>query len=142
MATAVPDMTTPVQQAISAWPEPAQAVAKDLRRLVFEVAEDTGTGPLTETLKWGQPAYLNSARRVGTTIRLGYAAGEEDPLRLLVHCGTTLVDSYRERFGKELSFQGNRAICLSETGDLPEEPLRQCIAMALGYHVNKETGRG
>ena len=56
----------------------------EMRALIFAAAEATGTAPLTETLKWGQPAYL-PAKRAGTTIRLGVEGGHP---ALFVHCQT------------------------------------------------------
>lgn len=39
-----------------------------LRALVLDVAAKTeGVGPLTETLKWGQPSYLTDETKSGTT---------------------------------------------------------------------------
>lgn len=43
-----------------------------MRRLIVATAAETsGVGPLTEMLKWGEPAYLTEATVSGSTIRLG-----------------------------------------------------------------------
>ncbi len=40
-----------------------------LRALIFAVAKETdGVGPLEETLKWREPAYLTSKSKSGTTL--------------------------------------------------------------------------
>ena len=139
---AVPIMPAPVRDVFKAWPAPVRSRAARVRELILETADGTGTGPLTETLKWGEPAYLNEEQRVGTTVRLAHAPGSERPLRILVHCQTDLIDRYRERFGAELAFDGNRAICLSDAEALPEEPLRHCISLALAYHRDKRGSHG
>ena len=134
----IPPCPGAVAAAMTGWPDHVQAI----RTMIFEVAEATGTGPLTETLKWGQPAYLPEATKAGTTVRLGYVAEVANPLRIYVHCQTNLVDRFRERFGDTLTFEGDRAICLSDTDALPDAPLRHCIAMVLNYHRDKRSAHG
>ena len=120
----------------STWSPEARDFGHRLRQLIHEMAKETRTGPLTETLKWGQPAYLTEATRAGTTIRSGDATDTAPPGRLYVHCGTNLVERYRTLFDEHLMFEGKRAICLPL--DLtPEAPIRACIGMALTYHRDK-----
>lgn len=88
-------------------------------------------------LKWGQPSYLTSVSKGGTTIRIGPAKGEPGRVALYVHCQTHLIDRFRERYGDTLSFEGKRAILLDVEAPLPVEPLRHCIALALTYHRDK-----
>ena len=108
-----------------------------LRSLIFSVAaEIPGVGPLEETLKWGQPAYLTSASRTGTTLRLDADASADGDHALYVNCQTDLVERWRDRF-PGLRFSGTRAINLRSTAPLPEDDLAQCISMALTYHVDK-----
>lgn len=105
-----------------------------MRAMIFEVAEDLGVGPLTETLKWGEPAYLTAASRAGTTIRLGARGGRA---ALFFHCQTPLVEEARMAFPDHFDFEGNRAVILK--GDVPQSDaaLRHCIARALTYHRQK-----
>ncbi|MEM6577065.1 MAG: DUF1801 domain-containing protein [Pseudomonadota bacterium] len=105
----------------------------EIRDLIFAAAEATGTAPLTETLKWGQPAYL-PAKRAGTTIRLGATAAHA---ALYVHCQTRLVDQYRDRFPNEFEYEGNRAVLIPHDQPLATDALAQVIAMALTYHRAK-----
>ena len=109
-----------------------------LRQLIFEIAEATeGVGPIRETLKWGEPAYLTEATGSGTTIRLGWKAAAPTRYAMYFHCRTHLVDSFRALF-PELRFEGNRAIVFDESDEVPQEPLSVCIAMALTYHRDKK----
>jgi hypothetical protein len=36
-----------------------------------------------------------------------------------------------------LRFGGNRSILLNARDEIPEAPLRHCVALALTYHLNK-----
>ena len=104
-----------------------------LRALIFTAAEATGTTPLTETLKWGQPAFL-PARKVGTTLRLGMT---QDLPTLFVPCSTNLLDRYRDAFPSEFTYSGDRAVHLPAEGPFPEDAFQQIAAMALTYHRDK-----
>ena len=108
-----------------------------LRELIFDVAEsDPDVGPVTETLKWGQPSYLTHKPKSGTTIRLGWSE-TGDTVSLFVHCQTSLVDTWRAHYGDALTFIGNREIALPTDQPLPRAALQHCIAMALTYHLRK-----
>ena len=110
-----------------------------LRQLIFETAARTeGVGPLTETLKWKEPAYLTATSRSGSTVRIGWKRSAPDRYAIYFHCGTTLIDSFRTLFPEEFLFEGNRAIMFKMSDPVPEGPLATCIAMALTYHRNKK----
>jgi hypothetical protein len=129
-----------VKAVFDAYPEHLLPGLLNLRRLIFSVASTRGDiGPLTETLKWGQPSYLTSQSKSGTTVRIdqikpkkGHAA---EHYGLFVHCSTTLVSTWRDLFDGVLSFEGNRCIRFATTDEPPEEVLRHCIDMALTYHL-------
>jgi hypothetical protein len=140
--TAVPSLPPAVEAVFASYPPAVRRKLMAVRRLIFATAAATeGVGPLTETLKWGEPAYLTDASKSGSTIRLGWKAKAPERYALLVHCQTTLVDSYRTLFADELSFEGNRAIVFQVADPLPEGPLGACIAMALTYHRTKRPDR-
>ncbi len=119
------------------WPAHHVQRLEKMRELIFAAADATGTTPLTETLKWGQAAYL-PAKRAGTTLRLGIEA--ERPA-LFVHCQTDLVSRYRVLFPTEFTYSGSRAVLLPETGPFPEAAFQQIAAMALTYHRDKRAAR-
>ncbi len=111
----------------------------ELRELVLEVAaEDELIGPLEETLKWGEPAYLTSATRSGSTIRLAPVRGRDDKVALFFNCQTDLVSTFRDQFGELFEFEGNRAVILDVDGELPVEAVSSCVRSALTYHARKK----
>ncbi|MBL4626750.1 MAG: DUF1801 domain-containing protein, partial [Roseicyclus sp.] len=112
---------------------PARARLLEMRALIFAAAEATGTAPLTETLKWGQPAYL-PAKKAGTTPRLGISNGA--PV-LFVHCQTDLVDRYRTAFPTEFTYSGTRAVHVPADGPFNDAAFQQIAALALTYHRDK-----
>jgi hypothetical protein len=130
-----PPMPADVAVTFSAFPDRVRARLLEARDLIFETAADIeGVGPLTETLKWGEPAYLTEATRSGSTIRLGWFRSLERGCALLFNCRTTLVDDFRERFPGVFAYEKNRAILLDAREPLPKAPLSVCLGMALTYH--------
>jgi len=135
-APPVPDT---VASALADFSEPTRRQILCIRRLIFEVAATTpGVGSLTETLKWGEPAYLTDASRSGSTIRLGVSKSHEDTAAILFNCRTTLVERFRTHFPDVLAYQGNRAILIPASIPLQEPVLAICLAMALTYHRQAE----
>ncbi len=113
-----------------------------LRRLILETAASLdGVGPIEETLKWGEPAYLPALSGSGTTVRLGWKPAAPDEVSLLFHCQTTLVPDFRARHGDRLRFDGKRRIVLDVATALPRAELADCIAAALTYHSDRRRRR-
>ena len=108
----------------------------ELRSLILDTAtENAAIGPLEETLKWGQPAFLTSATKSGTTVRINQHGKSDDQYALYVHCQTDLLERYRQLYGDTLSFQGNRAIVFDVADEIPIDAVKHCVAMALTYHL-------
>ncbi len=109
--------------------------------LILETAAKTpGVGALDETLKWGQPSYLTTETRSGSTIRIDRvkpgAGDDKERYALYVHCQTTLVWTFRRLYREELTFGGNRSILLEADRRLPKAAVRHRIALALTHHRN------
>lgn len=121
---------TPV---LATYPAAAQAHAATLSDLIRNEAKRLAAGPLTETLKWGEPAFLTEATKSGTTLRIAWKPKAPDVLQMLVSCQTNLIDTWRTRF-PELRFAGDRAVLLPLDAPLPRDALRSCAALALTYH--------
>ena len=128
-------MPADVAAVFSAFPAHVRARLLEVRELIFETAADTeGVGPLTETLKWGEPAYLTEATGSGSTIRLGWFRSSARDCAVLFNCRTTLVDDFRSQFPDVFAYEKNRAILLDAGKKLLEAPLSACLKMALTYH--------
>ncbi|WP_018698793.1 DUF1801 domain-containing protein [Amorphus coralli] len=136
----VPDPPAEVARAFDAFPAAVRTRLLEVRALIFSTADGLdGVGPLTETLKWGEPAYLTEASRSGTTIRLGVLRDAPPTPALFVNCQTTLADDFRA-LAPELECRGSRALLLPATGPLDAEPLRRCLALALTYKRRRRGG--
>lgn len=113
-----------------------------LRELILETAASTrGVGPIEETLKWGEPAYLTSETRSGSTIRIHWKKSAPREYSICFHCQTTLVSGFRRHFPHDFKYDGNRRIIFSENDRVPKAPLSRCIASALTYHSDKKARR-
>ena len=124
-----------VTTALARYRAPAQARLLEVRELIFEVAAQTdGVGALTETLKWGEPAYLTEASGSGTTIRLGVSRQAPDACAVFFNCQTTLIEQFRAQFGRDLAFEGNRGLIIACNGPLPRAAIAFCLHAALVYH--------
>ncbi|WP_425039797.1 DUF1801 domain-containing protein [Primorskyibacter sp. S187A] len=114
---------------------PYRDVLMDTRKLIFDVAaSDPRIGALEETLRWGEPAYVTTRKKTGSTIRLGVAKASGTPA-LFFNCQTRIVEEMRVRFGTELTYEKNRAILLDEKGLAAPDALGIAIAAALTYHL-------
>jgi hypothetical protein len=130
-----PPMPADVAAAFARFPERVRARLLEARGLIFETAADIdGVGPLKETLKWGEPAYLTEASGAGSTVRLGWFRSSERECAVLFNCRTTLVDDFRNQFPDVFAYEKNRAILLDAREPLPKAPLSVCLGMALTYH--------
>jgi Domain of unknown function (DU1801) len=131
-----------VAAVFDAYPPAVKKRLLRLRDLIFETAAATeGVGALEETLKWGRPSYLTPETKSGSTIRIDRHKSGDGRTAMFFHCQTRLVDTFRDMFRDDLAFEGNRAIVFDAGDELPEAPLRHCIAMALTYHLNKKKKR-
>ncbi len=129
--------STAIDAVFDAYPRPVQAKLLALRRLIFDTAKTTnGVGVLEEALKWGQPSYLTTESKSGSTVRIDQLKTEAGGYAVYFHCQTDLVETFRELYPK-LRYGGNRSILLDASEKLPEAALRHCIALALTYHARK-----
>ncbi|MGL9622595.1 DUF1801 domain-containing protein [Bradyrhizobium sp. U531] len=126
-----------VSRAIDALPAPIGKRLLQVRDLIFAAAAaHDDVGKLTETLKWGEPAYLTDETGSGSTIRLGRLK-DSDHAAVLFNCKTTLVDEFRERFPDQFEYRQTRALLVPVTGRLPKQELSVCLSLALTYHRDR-----
>ena len=127
-----------VAAVFDAHPPRVRARLLKLRQLILETAAQTdGVGELEEALRWGDPSYLTSKTKSGSTVRINRVKGSEDRYALYFTCSTTLVETFRQVYPDLFSFSENRAISFHLDEEVPTEALSHCIALALRYHLDK-----
>lgn len=110
-----------------------------LRELIFDVAAETeGVGQLQETLKWGEPAYLTSQSKSGSTVRMDWKAKSPSQYAVYFNCNTGLVDTFRTIFPNDFKFEGRRAIVFDIADHVPKDALAVCLSASLTHHVTKK----
>ena len=128
-----------VAHAFAAYPPAVRRKLLALRALIFETASSIeGVGEIEETLKWGEPAYLTSESKSGSTIRIDWKKSNPLQYAMYFHCRTNLVETFRTLFPKEFKFDGDRAIVFDAADTVSTDALSVCIAAAFTYHRAKK----
>ena len=122
-----------VSAIFSAYPHDVQKRLLELRDLILITAAQVGVGQLEETLKWGQPSYLTSATKSGTTVRIDADSKFGCDYALYVNCQTRLIADCRELY-PDLTYGGNRSVHFKVCEPFPIAPMRHFIELALTYH--------
>jgi hypothetical protein len=140
-------MPSDVQTAFDRFEPTVRDTLRRCRALVFSVAaECDAVGLVSETLKWGQPAYLTETTRAGSTLRLGQyenagVTADTNCAALYVHCATDLIEQFRQFYPDCFIYQGKRALVINGDIDPVIDELRHCIALALTYRLRKRPGQ-
>ncbi|MBO9396233.1 DUF1801 domain-containing protein [Shimia sp. R9_2] len=116
-------------------PEAPRTQLSAVRALLHGAAQAANI-PLSESLKWGQPSFA-PPRKLGTPVRLSWSEKTPDHCAFLVHCQTTLVESWRHMYAARFTYDGTRAVHLPLASSLPEDALHQMAVMAFTYHAAK-----
>lgn len=127
-------MKNEIKTKFESYPKPVQERLYRLRELVFQVAADEHLGEVEESLKWGQPSYRT---KDGSPLRIDWKPKSPDEYAMYFNCSTRLVETFRELHHDRLKLKDNREITFVLGEELPEQELRQCVAMALKYHTLK-----
>ena len=138
MTRTPPPIPADVRKVFDAWPSEARAQSLTLRALIYATAERTPcVGMLEEALRWGEPAYLTSQTRSGSTVRLGWKPARPQHVAIYFHCRTGFVVTFRTLFPREFAFEGNRAILLGIGEQVDRSAIVMCIAAALRYNFER-----
>lgn len=131
-----------VKAVFKKYPDDVRTKLMWLRELIFQTAASCDqVGELEETLKWGQPSYLTSESKSGTTIRIDELKSEPGGYALFVHCQTSLIEMWKSEYGDMFRYLGNRALVFNVATAVPEIELADCISKALRYHLSKRGKR-
>lgn len=129
-------ITEQVAQVIKHYPPKAKSVFNDVRKIVISAAKESGgLDNTTETLKWGEPSYLADG---GSTVRMKWTEKEPDQFSLYFNCNSILVETFKELYQDEFTFDGHRAISFPLSAKLPDAALKHCIIMSMQYHKLKK----
>ena len=127
-----------VKSVLAKYPVKHRTALLSLRDLIYSVAESIEeVGEIEETLKWGEPSYLTSSSKSGTTIRFDWKSKQPDYYGVYFNCKTDLVERFKKEFKNDFTFEGNRAILFRTDEPMPIAALSKCIAAALTYHRDK-----
>ena len=132
-----PNMPEEVANVFTQFGGQEREILMKARDMILDVAkEDPRIDCLDETLRWGEPAYLTSKSKAGSTIRLGIESNSDQPA-IFFNCKTTLVEEFRQQFGSLFRYSKTRAILLDSHLDGLSDALKLCIGTALTYHLRR-----
>ena len=107
--------------------------------LILDTAKMTkGVGAVEETLKWGQPSYLTTATKSGSTIRINRIKSPARPLRGVSIARPTSRD-FSPAVPDGIDYGGNRSILLDAGRCCTES--RVAALRGAGADVSFEEGR-
>ena len=131
-----------VAKIFEAYPPAVRSKLMALRTLIYETAASTdGVGEIEETLKWGEPAYVTTASKTGSTLRIDWKPSTPTKYFMYFICTTNLVETFKTMFPNDFNFEGNRALVFEEGKDVPMDALAVCVAAALTYRRDKQSER-
>ncbi|TSE08950.1 MULTISPECIES: DUF1801 domain-containing protein [Aquimarina] len=124
-----------VNDVFNNYPTSVQQQLLYLRELILKTASNIeGLNTLEETLKWGEPSYLT---KHGSTVRIDWKSKNPEQYAIYFKCTSKLVPTFKTIYKGVFEFENNRAIVFKLKHTIPEQELKQCIAMALTYHKIK-----
>lgn len=117
------------------YPDQIRDKMYNLRKLIIEAASAIDhIHEIEETLKWGEPSYLV---KKGSTIRIDWKTKAPNQYAMYFKCTTKLVPTFKKLFGDKFNYENNRAIVFDINQEIPQKDLKECIELALTYHLVK-----
>lgn len=121
-----------IEKIFDGMPDSVSRSLRAARLAIFQAADKAaGVGPVTEALRWGEPAYLTLSPKTGTTLRLSQIDGWP---AVMVPCSTTIIRDARDRFGDLPDLSGKRGVILGGDAQLVD----YVINAGLTYHLRKK----
>ena len=137
-----PPLPRDVKTVVRTYPSAARSRFMDIREIVFAAAADTPeTGPLTETLKWGQPAYLTEVTQSGATLRVAWNQRDPDRIGIFLNCRSSLVENIRTLYPGTFEIEGTRGLKLALDKPLPKQAIDHVARLSQSYHRRKRRGK-
>lgn len=136
-------MNTDIEKVFNCYPTQFKEKLLLLRQLIIDIAANTeGVDELEETLKWGEPSYVTSQTKSGSTIRIDWKKSQPLQYEIYFNCKTTLIQNFKEIYGDMFKYGGNRSIIFYENDEIPINEISMCITLALTYNKKKNKGHG
>jgi hypothetical protein len=124
-----------VEIKFQSYPPEVKAKLLHLRDLIMETASEINSiHEMEETLKWGEPSYLV---KKGSTIRMDWKLKSPNQYAMYFKCTSKLVPTFKELYGDQFKYEKNRAILFDIKDRIPTKALKDCIELALTYHLRK-----
>jgi hypothetical protein len=128
-----------VLEIINTYPEEIKKKLMRVRKLILDTAiKIKEVGEVEETLRWGEPSYITSKSKSGSTIRMAYQDSFEDHFAIHFNCKTTLIEVFKLLYPHLFKFKGNRSILFHKDDTIPLKELGHCFSIALTYHLKKK----
>lgn len=127
-------MNNNVVRKFDLYPAAARKRLLELRTAIYKVAAYEGIGEVTETFKWGEPAYIV---KHGSTVRIDWKPTRPDHVSVYFNCNTKLVETFKALYSDIFQIVGNREIQLATADNIPMPQIMSCISMSLRYHKIK-----
>ncbi|MEM0963226.1 MAG: DUF1801 domain-containing protein [Bacteroidota bacterium] len=138
MSAEIPPAPNAVRQVYESYPSPLRERLLALRDLVLVTAAETpGVGRIEEALRWGEPSFLTSETRSGTTVRIAPLRDATSEYGVFVNCQTALIGTFRQLYPDLFRFDGSRGLLFDADDEVPTDALAHCLALALRYHADK-----
>ncbi|MCB1582448.1 MAG: DUF1801 domain-containing protein [Marinicella sp.] len=126
-------MNPSVNKKFYTYPIPAANALKKIRKHILLAARECDLD-VEETLKWGEPSYVC---KEGSTIRFDWKAKSPAQYVVYFNCQTSLVETFRELYRDEFTFEGNRAMVFQFGKEVNWQAFRHCVSLSLRYHKIK-----
>lgn len=131
----LPAIPAPIAAVTATWPPLAQSKFAKLRQIILTAAAEVPTtGSLSETLKWGEPAWLTEATKSGTTLRAAWKPAYSDEIGLFVNCRTSVAETMRQLYPDAFRFDGTRGLWMGLNDPMPEQAVDHLARLTQNYH--------
>ncbi len=109
-----------------------RSIVTQLCRLIVEVGDELGVGPIVVETKWGQPSLRSARPRMSTPLRI--AVTDDGDVALLAHCQSSVMPGLRDRSAEAFRFDGTRGVLFATSDEIRPNLLRTAVEHALTYH--------
>ncbi|MFT6630916.1 MAG: hypothetical protein ACJAS4_000860 [Bacteriovoracaceae bacterium] len=126
------------EEIYSEYPNIVKSYLLEMRKIILDTAKkEKDVGAIEEVLRWGQPTFLTTESKSGTMIRIDRYKKQDDKVAIFFHCQTQIIKMITLKYGKKLTYDGNRGIVFDIKKPLPKRVIKDCAHLALRYNLIK-----